>query len=166
MRAIKLFVSLIVLLSILPTVACGSLQSLFATPTPTATNVPTSTYTPQPTSTPTDTPTPLFTPTEIPTQTPTPTITATTSLDYAEAGLTLDDFPPGFVEIPPDELVDALGLIGEQQGLPSVTSFMFIHAGEGEIVIGFVNLITSTLSQVNVDLLINNPEMQIGRAHV
>ncbi|NUM43662.1 MAG: hypothetical protein HUU38_03065 [Anaerolineales bacterium] len=63
----------------LGTQACGSVQAMLATPTPTATSTATPTQTPTPTLTHTPTPTTTLTPTPTPTSTPTitPTPTAT-----------------------------------------------------------------------------------------
>jgi hypothetical protein len=139
MIAKKLFVPTFVLsLSLLLTMGCGSIQSLLATPTPTATNAPTVTNTPTATNTPTPTltPTPTHTPTAIPTPTHTPkptdkptetphptsaaVITSTLENEWILYELPEEEFaialPPEWLQITmdPEAFENALTIAGEQ----------------------------------------------------
>ena len=136
----------IVLFSIL--VACGPSQGeLDATATQIAANIfatqtaaaPTSTQTP----TSTDTPTPANTPTPLP--------------DLSFAALTLQDLPPGFFEVSPDEFgfePGAEGLLGKET--PIEIGFVFQIADEDfETIGGFAVLLPDTFNRIEIDLLMD-----------
>lgn len=126
-------------------VACGSIQALFATPTPTVTNTPTRT----PTATPTRTLTP--------TPSMTPTRTATPRPDISGAVLALEDLPPGFETIPMDQFGlsdDALG----SEDLPFETAFGFLEAEHFEFVVGFTALLLTSLERASFDLSLRHPD--------
>ena len=125
---------------------------IFSTQTaeaPTATTTPTI----PPTNTPTITPT--ITPTAPPTNTP--TITPTPLPDLSGVVLTLEDLPPGFEEIPPEELgFTAEALSSEEFTVESVFTFMQVEPLG--FIMGFTTLITSTVDQLSFDIALTQPE--------
>lgn len=147
---------------------CGVVSNLLATPTPTPTYTPTPTDTPTPTftptatytPTPTDTPTPTLTPTPTNTPTPsrTPTITPTPLPDISGAVLTLEDLPPGFEELRPEEL----GLETEdlsEGGLAIQNATVFLDVDNFTFLMGFNALLGTPLERAGFELLLDDPDL-------
>ncbi len=125
--------------------------TLTFTPTPTATSTPT----PTPTLTPTPTPTP------IPTSTSTPTVTPTPGPDLSEAVLTLEDLPPGFEAIPPDEF----GFTKEdlsQEDFTVEETFIFMEAEHFELIMGFTTLVSTRIEQAGFDAGLRRSDFLMG----
>jgi len=117
---------------------------IFATQTAEA---PTATFTPEPTDTPT--------PTELPPAAP--ALPGDVQIDTSGLTLTVEDFPPGFIELPPDQLgFDAEAISDEN--FVVMTTFAFANFEPLEIAFGFTQLL-STQDQFGVDLLIENSDM-------
>jgi len=113
----------------------------------------TTTATFPPTNTPTITPT--ITPSVPPTNTP--TITPTPLPDISGVVLTLEDLPPGFEEIPPEELdFTAEDLSSDELTVESVFTFMQVEPLE--LVMGFTTLIADRIDQLGFDVALNQPE--------
>lgn len=137
-------------LLIASSLACSNpVQGLFATATPTPTNTPT------PTSTPTLTPTPTSTPT--PTLTPTPAVTATPNISAVV--LTLEDLPPGFVDVTEEETEtyseEALGGVK----VDDEVSFEFDNAAGLEFIYGKSGLVYDPFDRAAFDLVAAEPDL-------
>ena len=114
----------------------------------------TKTLIPSPTNTPTITPT--ITPTFPPTNTP--TITTTPLPDISGAVLALDDLPPGFEEIPPEEF----GLSKEDMSDDEFVVeniFLFMQVEPLELIMGFNILFPNKLDQLSFDVALTQPEL-------
>lgn len=153
----------IVLLMAMVVAACGPSQAdldaqatkvaaaIFATPTAQA---PTATSTPMPTDTPTPSPTP--TPTDTPPPSPAPLP------DLSDAVLTLDDLPPGFAVMPPEQL----GLTPEDlsgEGFEAESVFTFLEPSTFQLIMGFTILVPDTIQQAGFDLALRNPEFLLNQ---
>jgi hypothetical protein len=135
------------------------------TDTPTHTPTPTPMPTDTPTPAPTDTPTPMPTPTPAPTDTPAPTptltpptpATPTPLADLSDVVLTLDDLPPGFEAVAPEEM----GISKEslsQEDFTVESLFVFLDAESIEFVMGFTILLPTRLEQVGFDAGLRQPD--------
>jgi len=113
----------------------------------------TKTLIPSPTNTPTITPT--ITPTFPPTNTP--TITTTPLPDISGVVLMLEDLPPSFEEIPPEELgFTAEDLSNDELTVESVFTFMQVEPLG--LVMGYTTLINSRVDQLGFDVALSQPE--------
>jgi len=151
---------LILSLLLLPISGCGAIKGVVATSTPTATNTPPPTLTPMPTAT--YTPTATLIPTKTSTPTPAPSATPQPTPDFSSAVLKLQDLPEGFVEIPSSEMMALFESAEEEQGFTYRSIFMFMNPNTFEIVIGMTMEMTSTMSQLGADMMLNNPDILIG----
>lgn len=127
----------------LASLACSPAAILGPTPTPTAASTPT------PTSTPTSTPT------RVPSSTPPPTETA-----EPLALLVLEDLPPGFESVPPEEF----GLQEGQEfaeGFTIGNAFAFVEPTSFEVIFGFTMPLERRLDQVGFDAALERPELLI-----
>ncbi len=131
--------------------ACGPLQAMLATPTPTPTSTPT------PTATPTITPTPTATRTPLPTATPTPAL----GVDASGVVIRQSDLPAGFVEIPSEEIAPSTepAVAGCEYGCDIQALSTFMNPESLEIVVGMTVLLTTTMDQVGFDTAMLNPEV-------
>jgi len=143
-----LFLMITLTLALLLT-GCGSLTTLFATPTPTPTHTPTPTLTPTPTITPS--PTPTATPTNTPTVTPTP------RPDLSQAVLTIEDLPSGFEAIALEEIGITKDDLSNNE-FKVESTFAFLEPKNFEFILGFTTLLPSRIDQAGFDLALRNPE--------
>jgi len=127
----------------LASLACNPAAILGPTPTPTASSTPT------PTSTPTSTPTP------VPSSTPLPSETA-----EPLALLVLEDLPPGFESVPPEDF----GLEEGQEfaeGFTVGNAFAFVEPTSFQVIFGFTMPLERRLDQVGFDVALDRPEVLI-----
>ena len=113
----------------------------------------TTTLIPSPTNTPTITPTIT---TSVP-PTNTPTINPTPLLNIPGVVLTLEDLPPGFEEILPEEF----GFTAEDlssEGLTVESVFTFMQVEPLGLIMGFTTQITSPVDQLGFDIALTQPE--------
>jgi len=132
--------------------ATKSAADVYSTQTaqaPTATK----TLIPSPTNTPTITPT--ITPTFPPTNTP--TITSTPIPDISGVVLTLEDLPPGFEEIPPEEFGLSTEDMSDDEFIVE-NIFLFMEVEPLELIMGFNILIPSKIDQLSFDVALTQPE--------
>ena len=127
----------------LASLACSPAAILGPSPTPTASSTPT------PTSTPTSTPTP------VPSSTPLPTETA-----EPLALLVLEDLPPGFESVPPEEFGLQEGQVFAE-GFTIGNAFAFVEPTSFEVVFGFTMPLVRRLDQVGFDAALERPELLI-----
>ena len=126
-------------------------------PTPTLTDTPTPVPTQTPTHTPTSTPAPTDTPAPTPTLAPTTPVTPIPLADLSDVVLTLDDLPPGFEVVPPEEM----GISKEslsQEDFVVESLFVFLEAESFEFVMGFTTLLPTRLEQVGFDVGLSQPD--------
>jgi len=127
----------------LASLACNPAAILGPTPTPTASSTPT------PTSTPTSTPSPLPSSTPLPTETAEPL-----------ALLGVEDLPPGFESVPPEDF----GLEEGQEfaeGFTIGNAFAFVEPTSFEVIFGFTMPLERRLDQVGFDVALERPEVLI-----
>jgi len=127
----------------LASLACNPATILGPTPTPTASSTPT------PTSTPTASPTPVPSSTPLPTETPEPL-----------GLLRLEDLPPGFESVPPEDF----GLQEGQEfaeGFTIGNAFAYVEPTNFEVVFGFTMPLERRLDQVGFDVALDRPEVLI-----
>ena len=100
---------------------------------------------------------PTATKTLTPTPTNTPTITPTPLPDMSGVVLVLEDLPPGFEEVPPEEF----GFTSEDLSSDAFTVenvFTFMQVEPLGLVMGFTTLVTSTVDQLSFDVALTQPE--------
>ncbi|NIS81557.1 MAG: hypothetical protein GTO14_15445 [Anaerolineales bacterium] len=107
---------------------------------------------------PTDTPLPTDTPTPLPTDTPTaaPVEPSEVALDFSSMELVESDLPPGFDELP----VEELGLTAESMSTEDFTIqalFAFWQLDPFEMVMGFLQQL-SMIDQFGFDIAVQNSE--------
>lgn len=114
----------------------------------------TKTLIPSPTNTPTitSTITPTFPPINTPTITPTPLP------DISGAVLTLNDLPPGFEEIPPEEFGLSKEDMSDDEFIVE-NIFLFMQVEPLELIMGFNILFPSKLDQLSFDVALTQPEL-------
>ena len=127
--------------------ACGILDSS-AKETEIAANI----FATQTAQAPTDTPTPTITPTPTPTptETPVPTATPTPTPAFSAVTLTLEDLPPGFEELPQDQV---FLYFSELEDMDIQSRFGFVDADGFSLLMGFRTYIPEQQDQLDFDLL-------------
>jgi len=136
---------LLTLLIVFSTLGCAVISQFAPTATPTSTATSTPSMTPSPTETLTLTPT--FTPTPEP--------------ELSMPRITVDDLPPGFEDIPPEELgMDTSSFSDEDFQVEEV--FVFVNSNDFQMIFGFNFFLTSRLDRVSFDVDVNRPESTMG----
>jgi len=92
--------------------------------------------------------------------TPTPTLTPAPELDISSAVLTLDDLPPGFEVLYPEDLGMSVDDFSDEDFQPEEV-FIFINSQDFQMVIGFNFLLDNKVDRIAFDASVSQPEIAL-----